>query len=64
MEEKQFSFGNAIAEIEKILKEMESGQYDIDTMSSKVKRASELINRCRKKLHETEQEIQSVFTEN
>jgi exodeoxyribonuclease VII small subunit len=61
MSKKQFSFNEAVVEIEKILRLIESGALDVDKLSVEVKRASELIRQCQKKLRETEEEINSIF---
>jgi exodeoxyribonuclease VII small subunit len=61
MVKKEFSFNEAVIEIEDILKNIESGQLDIDKLSVEVKRASELIKQCQKKLRSTEEEINSIF---
>jgi exodeoxyribonuclease VII small subunit len=61
MAKKEFSFNGAVAEIEKILGEIENGDLDIDKLSVAVKRASELIKQCQKKLRTTEEEINSIF---
>jgi exodeoxyribonuclease VII small subunit len=61
MAKKEFSFNEAVAEIEKILKNIESGDLDVDKLSDSVKRASELIHQCQKKLRTTEEEINSIF---
>ena len=61
MAKKEFSFNNAVSEIEKILRNIESGDLDIDKLSVEVKRASELIKQCQKKLRTTEEEINSIF---
>ncbi len=61
MAKKEFSFNEAIIEIEDILKNIESGELDIDKLSVEVKRASELIKQCQKKLKLTEDEINSIF---
>ena len=63
MAKKEFSFNNAVAEIEKILQNIESGDLDIDKLSVEVRRASELIKECQKKLRSTEEEINSIFKE-
>lgn len=63
MAKKEFSFTDAIVEIDKILKEIESGNLDIDKLAGEVKRASELIRQCQKKLRTTEEEINNIFTE-
>jgi exodeoxyribonuclease VII small subunit len=61
MTKKEFSFNNAIGEIEKILTEIESGELDVDKLATEVRRASELIKHCQKKLRTTEDEINSIF---
>jgi exodeoxyribonuclease VII small subunit len=61
MARKQFSFNESVTEIEKILKNIETGNLDVDKLSEEVKRASELIRQCQKKLRSTEEEINSIF---
>ena len=63
MAKKEFSFSDAVIEIENILKQIESGDLDIDKLSVEVKRASELIRQCQKKLRTTEEEINNIFRE-
>jgi len=61
MTKKEFSFKEAVVEIEKILGKIETGDLDIDKLALEVKRASELIRQCQKKLRTTEDEINSIF---
>jgi len=61
MAKKEFSFNEAVVEIEDILRNIESGDLDVDKLSIEVKRASELIKQCQKKLRSTEDEINSIF---
>ena len=61
MAKKEFSFNDAVKEIEKILQTIETGNLDVDKLSDEVKRASELIKQCQKKLRTTEEEINSIF---
>jgi exodeoxyribonuclease VII small subunit len=61
MAKKEFSFNDAVKEIEKILQNIETGSLDVDKLSDEVKRASELIKQCQKKLRSTEDEINSIF---
>jgi exodeoxyribonuclease VII small subunit len=61
MAEKKISFNEAIKELEIILEQIESGEPDVDELSGKVKRASELIKLCRKKLKSTEEEIDKIL---
>jgi exodeoxyribonuclease VII small subunit len=61
MAKKDFSFNDAVKEIEKILQNIETGNLDVDKLSDEVKRASDLIKQCQKKLRSTEEEINSIF---
>jgi exodeoxyribonuclease VII small subunit len=61
MTKKEFSFNQAVNEIEKILKEIETGEMDVDRLSGEVRKASELIRQCQKKLKTTEEEINNIF---
>jgi exodeoxyribonuclease VII small subunit len=60
MAKKEFSFTNAVKEIEKILQNLENSKLDVDKLSE-VKKASELIKQCQEKLRTTEDEINSIF---
>lgn len=54
----------AVAELEQILSQMESGQLDLDALTSKLKRAQELISLCKDRLTKTDEEIQKILKEN
>lgn len=56
-----FSYNKAIAELETILRELQSDNCDIDTMVAKTRRASELITLCRERLTATETELRTVL---
>lgn len=61
MAKKEFSFNDAVKDIEEILQKIEAGNLDVDKLSDEVKKASELIKQCQKKLRSTEDEINSIF---
>ena len=63
MAEKKITFNAAMNELETILEQIESGQPDVDELSGKVKRASELIKFCKGKLRATEEEIEKILKE-
>jgi len=63
MAKKEFSFNDAVNDIEDILRNIETGELDVDKLSTEVKRASELIKQCQKKLRATEDEINNIFRE-
>jgi len=61
MTKKNFSYNEAIQEIEEILFEVEKKDVDIDELSDKVKRVSFLINACKNKLLKTEEQIDKIL---
>lgn len=60
MEEK-LSYKGAMAEIEQIVTQLEENKLDVDELSAKVKRVSELIAFCKAKLHDTETEVENIL---
>jgi exodeoxyribonuclease VII small subunit len=61
--EKKISYTEAISELEAIVAEIEEGEITIDTLSEKVKRASELIRICKNKLTATEEDVNKILGE-
>lgn len=61
MEENKLNYKEAMAEIEGIVAKLEDNQLDVDELSEKVKRVSELIAFCKSKLHETEEEVEKIL---
>jgi len=61
MTEKKFSYNAAMQEVEQILASLEKNSLDVDEMSQKVKRATELLQACKQKLYQADAEIQAVF---
>ena len=61
--EKKISYTEAISELESIVTEIEEGEITIDTLSEKVKRASELIRICKSKLTSTEEDVNKILGE-
>lgn len=61
MAKKNESYTKAIAEIEQIIQEIENQQPDMDELSSRVSRALELIKLCKKKLRDTETDIDKLL---
>ncbi len=48
-------------ELEEIVSAMESGELDVDALTEKVKRASQLITFCKEKLTKTDAELQKIL---
>lgn len=58
---KELNYSKALAELEEILTKLEEGELEIDDLTSKVKRASELIQFCRDKLHNTQSDVEKIL---
>ena len=63
MPKKQLTYSDAIVEIEDIISRIENQELDIDELSSNVKRVAELLNFCKQKLKNTEDEVQKILKE-
>lgn len=58
---KALTYSQAKQELEKIVSTIESGDLDVDALTEKVKRASELIAFCKEKLTKTDEELQKIL---
>jgi len=63
MSRKQITYNEAVAEIELIISKIENQELDIDELSANVKRVAELLNFCKMKLKNTEEEVQKILKE-
>ena len=63
MDKEKMTYEQAKEELEKIVASMESGTLDVDDLTRKVKRASELITFCKEKLTKTDTELQKILEE-
>ncbi len=61
MEDEFPGYEEGLKELENILQQLESGEIGIDQISVMVKRASFLIESCRKKLRNIEGELGETF---
>lgn len=59
----KLTYASAIDELESIVREIESGEIDVDILTSKVKRASELIRYCRDSLRHTQEEVDKTLSD-
>jgi exodeoxyribonuclease VII small subunit len=55
------NYEEAVSQLEEIVKKMESGELDIDMMSTELKNAQQLIKLCKDKLTKTEEEIKKIL---
>lgn len=58
---KEILYTEAITELEEIVSSIENEDVNVDELSVKVKRAAELINICKDKLQNTEEEVNSIL---
>jgi exodeoxyribonuclease VII small subunit len=61
MRKNKLTYTSAITELEKIVEEIESGEIDVDVLTEKAKRASELIKFCKDRLRNTQKEVQKTL---
>ncbi len=57
---KEISYEKALAELEKILEELQNETVDIDRLSERLRKAYGLIEICRRKIDAAETEIQKI----
>ena len=57
----KMTYSKAKKELEEIVLEVESGELDVDMLTEKVKRASELISFCKQKKKKTDTELQKIL---
>lgn len=55
------TYSQAVAEIEEILRLMQTDKLDIDLLASYTRRATELLGECRNRLVATDRELQSIL---
>lgn len=57
------NYENAVAELEAIVRKMESGQLNIDSLTDELKKAKLLLKACKDKLTKTDEEIKKILEE-
>ncbi len=61
---KKLTYTEAVAELEKILAELENGgEVNMELISEKVKRAAVLMDFCKKQLHELDTDLEKILSE-
>ncbi|MBU3689122.1 MAG: exodeoxyribonuclease VII small subunit [Acidimicrobiales bacterium mtb01] len=58
--ESEVGYAEALAELERILSELEAADVDVDVLAEKVARASELIRLCRDRIGNAKLQIDKV----
>jgi len=63
MTKQKITYTEAVNELEKILNELESNaDVNLEIISQKVKRATELMDICKKQLHELDHELEKLMS--
>ena len=60
---KDLTYTQAIAELEKILRMMQSEDCDIDQLATYTRRATELLKDCRARLTATDEELRAILAD-
>ena len=60
MANKKEGFDQAYEELQEIVASLQDDETGIDSLSSKMKRAKELVEFCRDKLREVEEDIEAI----
>ena len=63
MIKKGFKYQEAVDELNDILEDLQSERVDVDEVSVKVKRATELIRLCKERIQKTEIEVNKIVKE-
>ncbi|MFZ4455248.1 MAG: exodeoxyribonuclease VII small subunit [Bacteroidales bacterium] len=58
---KKQTYTDAMNELENIVSKLQNEEVEIDELKALVTRSTELLNQCKKTLHETDQEIQKII---
>jgi exodeoxyribonuclease VII small subunit len=61
--ESEPGYGEAMAELEAILDELEGDQLDVDLLAARVQRASELLKVCRARIARAQQDVDRIVAD-
>lgn len=59
----QLSYSQAVAQLEDIVRMMQSDRVDIDSLTAFTRRAAELLSHCRSRLTATDKELQAILSQ-
>jgi exodeoxyribonuclease VII small subunit len=59
----EINYTVAFDELQRIVADLEDGEISVDDLATKIKRASELIKICKKKLVTTEENVHQILKE-
>ena len=58
---KELNYEAAVKQLEEIVKKMENGDLDVDSLCEQLKVAQKLIKQCKDKLTKTDEEIKKIL---
>lgn len=58
---KEFKYEAAMIQLEEIVKKMENGDLDVDSLCEQLKVAQKLIKQCKDKLTKTDEDIKKIL---
>lgn len=61
--EPEIGYADAVAELERILDELEDDTVDVDVLARQVRRAAVLIRSCRSRITEARMEVEQIVGE-
>ena len=61
--ESEIGYGDALAELEQILDEIEDDTVDVDVLATKVRRAAELLRVCRDRISAARIEVTQIVAD-
>jgi exodeoxyribonuclease VII small subunit len=59
----RIGYGDALAELERILEEIEDDAVDVDVLATKVRRAAELLRVCRDRIASARTEVTQIVAD-
>jgi exodeoxyribonuclease VII small subunit len=59
-QDSSIGYAAALAELDEILRELDSEQLDIDVLADRVERAAELIGLCRNRIAQAELRVEEI----
>ena len=63
MADKKETYSQAMERLEKIVRQIDSNELEIDALAGKLKEANEIIAFCSEKLTKVDQEVEKLLTE-
>jgi exodeoxyribonuclease VII small subunit len=63
MADREIGYGEALAELEAILDELDGEEVDVDVLGSRVRRAAELLRLCRDRIASARFDVEQVVAE-